>query len=153
MNSYKEKYPNLFKIFINKENIGSVKNFEKAISLCKNKIIFLSDQDDIWVTNKVEVITTTFQNNQEILVIATNGYGIDDLDQVAHVIAVWDVIKFVKANRYLFDYFNILNFKDNFCTGATMALKIEIRSELFPFPVVKGLHHEKWIALMAASKK
>lgn len=151
LNSYKEKYPDLFKIFINNENIGSVKNFEKAISLCKNEIIFLSDQDDIWVTNKVEVITTTFKNNQEILVIATNGYGIDDLDQLADVITVWDVIKFVKANGYLFDYFNILNLKDNFCTGATMALKIEIRNELFPIPVVRGLHHDKWIALVAAS--
>ena len=152
LNSYKEKYPDVLKIFINNENIGSVKNFEKAISLCKNEIIFLSDQDDIWVTNKVEVITSTFKNNQEILVIATNGYGIDDLDQMVDVFTVWDVIKFVKANGYRFDYFNILNLKDNFCTGATMAFKTEITSELFPFPVVRGLHHDKWIALIAASK-
>ena len=44
------------KIFRNEHNIGFVKNFEKAISLCSGEYIALSDQDDIWKKNHLEVL-------------------------------------------------------------------------------------------------
>lgn len=37
---YQNKYPSIFKIHINEKNLRSVKNFEKAISLCSGEIIF-----------------------------------------------------------------------------------------------------------------
>lgn len=42
------------KFFVNDHNVGYIKNFYKAISRCSGDFIFLSDQDDIWVSNKVE---------------------------------------------------------------------------------------------------
>ena len=32
----------------NEKNLGYIHNFEKAISLCKGDIVFLSDQDNVW---------------------------------------------------------------------------------------------------------
>jgi Glycosyltransferases involved in cell wall biogenesis len=49
LNGYQKKYPSVFKIYQNESNLGSVKNFERAVSLCSNEIIFLSDQDDFWI--------------------------------------------------------------------------------------------------------
>lgn len=152
LNAYKEKYPGLFKIFINKSNLGSVKNFEKALTLCENEIIFLSDQDDLWVSSKVEKIFKTFNENKDIAVIFTNGHGMDDHDRLMDVFTVWDTINFVRNRGYRFDYFNILNLRDNFCTGATMAMRSEIKKELFPIPILEGLHHDKWIAMIASLK-
>ena len=63
---YSLKFPDIFKIYINESNIGSVKNFEKAISLCTGEIIFLSDQDDVWELNKVFIFKDYFENNQHI---------------------------------------------------------------------------------------
>ena len=40
LNQYKETFPNIFKIHANEKNLRSVKNFEKAISLCENEIVF-----------------------------------------------------------------------------------------------------------------
>ena len=60
LTQYQTKFPEVFKIHFNTENLRSVKNFEKAISLCTGDIIFLSDQDDIWEENKVEVFIKYF---------------------------------------------------------------------------------------------
>src|SRR5882762_9584184 len=36
------------KLYRNEQNLGYVKNFEKAIDLCTGEYIALCDQDDIW---------------------------------------------------------------------------------------------------------
>lgn len=40
--------------YINDRNLGPTKNFYKAISLCEGDYIMISDQDDIWLPNKIE---------------------------------------------------------------------------------------------------
>ena len=42
----------------NKENLGYIRNFYKGISESHGDIIFLSDQDDKWKPNKVEIMTS-----------------------------------------------------------------------------------------------
>src|SRR5690554_6867365 len=37
----------------NPENMGYLRNFEKGISLCHGDYIAMSDQDDIWHTDKI----------------------------------------------------------------------------------------------------
>lgn len=58
--SYREKYPELFKIFRNDKNSGCSGNFEKALFCCSGDIIFLADQDDVWQKNKVEKMLQPF---------------------------------------------------------------------------------------------
>ena len=41
------------KIYIHEKDHGFVKNFENALEKAKGDFIFLSDQDDIWLPNKV----------------------------------------------------------------------------------------------------
>ncbi|HEV2835287.1 MAG TPA: glycosyltransferase, partial [Pyrinomonadaceae bacterium] len=38
---------------VNESNLGTAKNFEKAISLCRGDVILLSDQDDVWHSDKL----------------------------------------------------------------------------------------------------
>lgn len=44
------------RFIVNEDNIGFNKNFEKAIHLCTAEFIAISDQDDIWETNKIEIM-------------------------------------------------------------------------------------------------
>ena len=52
LEEYKQKYG--LKYYQNQFNIGYNKNFERAIGLCKGEYIALSDQDDIWLPEKIE---------------------------------------------------------------------------------------------------
>lgn len=55
LNEYSKK-DNRIKIYFNEENLGFKKNFEKAISLSSGEYIALSDQDDVWTNNHLEVL-------------------------------------------------------------------------------------------------
>lgn len=51
------------KIYVNKENLGHVKTFEKAISNAIGQIIFLSDQDDVWCPGRVSAMCAALQQH------------------------------------------------------------------------------------------
>lgn len=46
----------------NEKNLGYVKNFEKAIYLCKGQYIALCDQDDVWELNKIELLVNEIED-------------------------------------------------------------------------------------------
>ena len=148
---YQKQYPEIFRIHFNEINLRSVKNFEKAISLCSKAIIFLSDQDDIWAENKAEKIVSFLDNHAEIDAVATNGFCIDENGAVHEKYSLWDAPVFLKGKGKSIDYFEII-LHCNIATGASMAFRAAIKPEIIPFPVLKDYHHDEWIALNAARK-
>lgn len=148
---YQEKYPNLIKLFINENNLRSVKNFEKAISLCENELIFLSDQDDLWKENKVEIILNYYENNKEINAICTN-YNVMDENSIVdeYKFTLCDVINDIKTETNYFNPIEILIFSSNFATGCTMAFKKSLVEKIIPIPIIKDYHHDEWIALLSS---
>ena len=147
LNQYKETFPNIFKIHANEKNLRSVKNFEKAISLCENEIVFLCDQDDMWIPEKVEVILNQFKISPELQVIATNAFIINDDEDMLNVSTIYDI-----PSKTTKEMKEILFFHQNFCTGATMAMRKEFADDLMPFPPENLFHHDEWIALKASLK-
>ena len=63
----------------NPENLGYIRNFYKAISLCDADLIYLSDQDDIWKLDKLERMNQVMELRQDILLLASK-YGIIDAE-------------------------------------------------------------------------
>ena len=153
LENYSANYPNTFYIYQNEINLRSVKNFEKAVKLCSGDIIFLSDQDDVWVDNKVEKYVDYFDKNPNIEVLASNGYCIDENSKVHDKYSIWDVPQFLRDAKIKFDYYQIIALQFNISTGSTMAFKKEIVSKTVPFPVIKDFHHDEWIALISSKNK
>lgn len=148
---YQKQYPEIFRIYFNEINLRSVKNFEKAISLCSKEIIFLSDQDDIWAENKAEKIVSFLDNHPEIDAVATNGFCIDENGAVHEKYSLWDAPVFLKEKGKNIDYFEII-LHCNIATGASMAFRAALKPEIIPFPVLKDYHHDEWIAVNTARK-
>lgn len=48
---------------VNPSPSGFIKNFERAISLCRGEIIFLCDQDDIWYENKIAAHVDAYKDS------------------------------------------------------------------------------------------
>lgn len=147
---YAAKFPDIFKIHINENNLRSVKNFEKAISLCTHDLIFLSDQDDIWEQNKVAVFLDYFKKYPSVDAICSSGFAIDDFGQDLKKRTIWEVPQLLRKQKIPVDYFRIIAYIENIATGAGMAFRKKILPKIIPFPVKNGFHHDEWIALVTA---
>lgn len=60
-----------WKIICNDKNQGFVHNFIHGAYLSKGDVIFFSDQDDIWVNDRVECFMKYFNSNMNILSLTT----------------------------------------------------------------------------------
>ena len=148
---YSHLYPNVFKVHKNNINLGSTKNFEKAISLCKGDFIFLADQDDIWKNDKIKKTLDIFENNKTAEGVFSNADIIDDNDKLIHTITIWDsVFFFEKELPKPIDFFDIISKNGNVVTGATLCIKKSVKDFIFPFS--EDMLHDVWIASYLALK-
>ena len=113
------------RVFRNEMNLGPSCNFQKAIDLCQGDIVFLSDQDDIWHENKVQVMVDWLRENPTKAVVFSDADLIDDKGDLVTELSLWDCIGFTpKAQRSFDDGFGIELFGyENRATGATMAVR------------------------------
>ena len=72
-------------LYQNEKNLGYKLNFKKALSYCKGDYIFLCDQDDIWLENKVEVMIQIINVNKNIKVLASTYDLIDENNNPIHI--------------------------------------------------------------------
>ena len=150
LEEFQKKAPFPVRIYRNKINLGPTKNFEKVISLCKGDIIALSDQDDVWLPNKLERLEKVLANHPDA------GYAFSDamvVDEKLHPLGytMWDRISFTTRQRNLFKQGHQLEvlLKHNVVTGATMIFRAKLRDWILPIP--NQWVHDAWIALLASA--
>ncbi len=140
------------KIFVNETNLGSTKNFEKAISLCGGDVILLSDQDDFWQPQKIERLTREFEKDEAIGMVFSNA-EITDAQMRSLDDNLWDFTFPRKSRRLVSDkqFFETL-LSQNVVTGATMAFRAKYRNMFSPIPeTIPNMIHDAWIALSIAA--
>lgn len=142
--------PFVVKIHRNQENLGSSKNFEQAVSSCNGDIIVLSDQDDIWHAEKLDVITSSFSKCADLGLLFSDAFLID---AQGHRLArkLWGAVGFAESSRRALrakDQFSML-LRGNFITGATVAFRAEWKGLVLPIP--DGWAHDYWISLLLAA--
>lgn len=116
---------------------GVVLNFENAIRNCNNDFIFLSDQDDIWVENKVNVVLNEF-NKTDADVILHDARVVDkDLSIILD--------SFFEARRCRKGI--LKNIIKNSYIGCCMAFRRRFVDIILPFPK-KIPMHDQWIGIL-----
>jgi hypothetical protein len=129
---------------------GVVKNFERAIRMLDTDLIFLCDQDDIWLHGKVATVASIFAGSPETTLVFTDavlvdgagqeiGYSLFDGLQINH----WEEQAFQRGNA-----FEVLC-RRTAVTGATAAFRRSILSTALPFP--DNCWHDEWLALIASA--
>ena len=151
LSSYSNQNPALFSISYNPENMGSYKSIEKAIKLCSGDIILLADHDDFWYSNKVATIINWFETNPTMNGVFTSGYLMDARDKINTNYTLWDSMSFpyniINTSNKLKLYINTV---ENAVTGAAMAFRNHLPFLNEPFPQIKYLIHDRWLAIHLA---
>ena len=148
LKKYQEKEN--IEIYYQKENLGYVKNFEFLLQKVENEIYMLSDQDDVWMSNKVEDTLKKLEEDNADLVFT-------DLEIVDENLNTIDksfnrkMDKFRKIEKTLgkksFEYLY------NNITGCTIMSKKEWINKILPIPKnSKYVIHDSWIGLIISLK-
>ena len=139
-------------LYFSDENTGSVKNFERAIGLCTGDVIALSDQDDVWHSDKLQRIQETFSRNPRVGLVFSDADLVDEdlhpLDQ-----RMWNAVGFDPHQQKLLRDGRSLDVLINgwTVTGATMAFRSEYVKLALPIPANIAMIHDGWIALTIAA--
>ncbi len=134
---------------INEENLGSTKNFEKAIGLCRGEILAPADQDDLWRPEKLAVLETALNGHAEAGYVFSDAELIDECGAPTGR-ALWGSIRFRGAvlDRFSEGAQVAPLLRRNAVTGATMAFRSDLKSILLPMS--PHFVHDYWIALLAS---
>src|SRR5687767_3143628 len=124
-------------IFYNEKNIGLAKNFAFASGKAKGEFIAYSDQDDIWIENKIEQLHKAIDNKllvySDSVLIDENGNSLEKkLSGIRHMYTGEDSRGFIFSNVVW---------------GHGMLIKKELLELSKPFPA--NIHLDVWLAFKA----
>ena len=131
-----KKNSELSKIKTGKNFYFATQNFANALSNISGDYVFLSDQDDIWLPNKVQVCMNLLKQYD----LVTHNYQIIDING--------NIIKerqFAKNPLHKSYFMNIM---DSHFRGCCMAFKSELLKRSLPIPL-NIIGHDYWIGAIA----
>jgi glycosyltransferase involved in cell wall biosynthesis len=135
------------RIHVNPHNLGYVRNFEQAISLCTGELIALCDQDDVWHPEKLARSARLLADLPEIGLVCTDAEVVGrNLEPLG--LRMSQMLGFGAAEQASVARGSALEVlvRINFVTGAATMFRSGLRAAVLPIP--DGWVHDGWIALM-----
>ena len=118
----------------NPANLGFNRNFERAMSLCRGELLFISDQDDIWHPHKIETMLRALDGHPGAQVILNDEHLADPAGRPLNATYLQNVRK--------------LGYPDTYhVAGCCTMLRRGMLPLLLPFPA--GISYDVWISWMA----
>jgi glycosyltransferase involved in cell wall biosynthesis len=110
------------KYYQNEVNLGYNKNFERAIGLATGDYISISDQDDIWMLDKIEILLENLKDNW--LVFSNSEFMEEDSTNSHPLLNNFSI----EGKDYRMMLFT------NYVAGHSLLFKREFLAYLLPFP-------------------
>jgi glycosyltransferase involved in cell wall biosynthesis len=128
--------------------LGAAENFGSALPLATGDFIALSDQDDVWAADKLEVMSQRLSENPSLLLIHSDARLIDA--EGAPGASLMSTLRITRGERNnLARGFAIKALlRRNLVTGATVVLRKELLDDALPLP--QSWVHDEWLGLIAA---
>lgn len=122
-------------------NQGIRISFQEALQDCRNDIVFLSDQDDVWLPTKRAVVMRAFAARPDVALVISDARVIDADDRVVCASFMQarggfrgSVLSTILKNRYL---------------GCAMILRRSVLPLVLPIPRGAPMH-DMWLGAMGA---
>jgi glycosyltransferase involved in cell wall biosynthesis len=126
----------------NTKNQGVLRAFETALSRCSGEIVFLSDQDDIWLPKKVNTVLDFFARDPDLMLVASDAILVDEKGA-----KIGDSFYAKRGEFRAGLWSNLLIGKFH---GCTMAFRSSLLRSALPFPPGRLVHHDTWIGCLNA---
>jgi glycosyltransferase involved in cell wall biosynthesis len=129
-----------FRLFKNENNLGFANNFRKALSYARGDLIVLADQDDIFLTNKIEKIESHLNTNEQIKIFISAYKMIDENDKIISDSKPFKKNKIVTFHELV---------KGNSYPGCSLAFRSELMSTFDYFD--DSIFTHDWFLLILTS--
>ena len=136
---------------VNDGSLGPVKNFEKAMMLCEGDYVALSDQDDVWLPEKLKITLGALleagrEHGEGTPLLAHTDLRVVDAGR--HLVAP----SFYKHQGLKPEHRSPLNelLIENYVTGCTTVVNRPLLEAGLPIPA-PAMMHDWWLALVAAT--
>lgn len=138
------------KIIRNPSPLGVTKNFELAIENCSEQLIALSDQDDVWVSNRLEIMVGEFNRRPDLLLLHHDSELVDEKTNSLGM-TTFQALRMSNKEKSLIQSGNAVDalLRRNLVTGATTVFKRSVYEVAKPFPA--SWVHDEWLAINASS--
>lgn len=117
---------------------GLINNFQNALVKATGEIIILADQDDVWLSNKIDVIKTSLQKAD---LVCTDCFVVDENLATKYP-------SFFELNKSGCGW--LKNLWSNSYLGCCMAFRRSVLDHALPLPDKIGMH-DWWIGMVAES--
>lgn len=124
-------------------NVGHVRNFERALKAASGDVIFLSDQDDVWLPDKVRDVMAVFISHPEAQMVH---HALSTMDEQGRTLnPLWNHVPEGASGGWFFLLAQCLR-----CSmfGCAMAIRRELLEVLLPFPAA-AYAHDHWLTVAA----
>ena len=134
----------------NSPALGVAANFEQAISACDGDLIALSDQDDRWDLERLELVVSEFERRPDLTLLHADSRRIDENGEILEqsLFESLHVTPWERRNVASGMAMKVL-VRRNLVTGATTVFRRELVKRAMPIPT--GWIHDEWLGVMAAS--
>lgn len=126
-------------LFLHQQNKGVTKTFENSIKNCTGEFIALSDQDDIWDLNKIDLLVNAIGKEDAIYSnsLLVNEHGLSLQKEFS---ALMNVRSYYSGAPFLLS---------NCVPGHTILMKNSFAKTILPFP--GHIMFDRWISYNAAA--
>ncbi|MDP8265843.1 MAG: glycosyltransferase family 2 protein [Candidatus Aceula meridiana] len=130
------------RVYCNEKNLGYIKNFEKAVLLCRGEYVALSDQDDMWVPQKLETLMKELGHN--LLIFSDLSLVAEDGKEIAKSASRYNRVNLRRALAIQYMAFR------NYINGCTILFRRELVKKAVPFN--PHVPHDYWLAMFALNE-
>jgi glycosyltransferase involved in cell wall biosynthesis len=123
----------------NERNVGVLATFERALGRASGEIVFLSDQDDVWLAAKVSKVLQVFISDPRATMVVTDALVIDEHGQTLNP-------SFFSLRGDFSPGF-MRNFIKNKYVGCTLSFRRTMLRRFLPIPPDVPMH-DVWFGLL-----
>ena len=139
MRILQEMHDPRLRVHRNERNLGVLATFERALGLAGGDIVFLSDQDDVWLAAKVAKVLQVFISDPRATMVVTDALVIDEHGQTLNP-------SFFSVRGDFSPGF-VRNFIKNKYVGCTLSFRRTMLRRFLPIPPDVPMH-DVWFGLL-----